>query len=189
MSNRSLRDGEEKFKLILRRNSRSRHIRITVSADGSVLLTRPFYVNEEKAISFLNEKMDWVRKKLKEAKENTDPDISIHSLEHYREYKDEARRLVEEKVEYWNRIYGFRFNRISIRNQKSRWGSCSSKKNLNFNYKIIFLKEELQDYLIVHELCHLKHMDHSKKFWQLVERTHPEHKTYSEALRGMGGRT
>ncbi len=174
-------EGDE-FKVDDRRNRRSKRIRLTVSNNSIILLTRPVYVSQETALCFLKENISWVKKIL--AKQNKkDDDISIYSLEHYLKYKEEAKKLVEEKVRYWNRFYGFEYKAISIRNQKTRWGSCSSKKNLNFNYKIIFLKEELQDYLVVHELCHLKYMDHSDKFWSTVEKGIPDHKTRSKMLR------
>jgi predicted metal-dependent hydrolase len=89
----------------------------------------------------------------------------------YLENKEKARRLVHQKIEYFNNFYGYQFNRISIKNQKTRWGSCSSKGNLNFNYRILFLPEELCNYVIVHELCHLKELNHSKNFWKLVSNT------------------
>lgn len=77
----------------------------------------------------------------------------------------------------------FQFNRISIRNQKTRWGSCSSNKNLNFNYKIVFLPYELAEYLVVHELCHLIHFNHSKDFWNLVENYCPDYRIHQKILR------
>ena len=67
-----------------------------------------------------------------------------------------------------------KYNHVSIRNQRRRWGSCSSKKNLNFNYRILTLSPELRDYIIVHELCHLKELHHGKTFWDLVERIIPD---------------
>jgi len=85
--------------------------------------------------------------------------------------KEQARRFILNRINYFNSFYGFKINRVAIKNTKSRWGSCSSKKNLNFNYKIIYLKPELADYLIVHELCHLGQFNHSKKFWALVAKT------------------
>jgi len=78
-------------------------------------------------------------------------------------------------VEYFNAMYGLRCNRITIRNQKTRWGSCSRKGNLNFNYKIALLPQRLADYIIVHELCHLGEFNHSRKFWALVAQTMPDH--------------
>ncbi len=86
-------------------------------------------------------------------------------------HKEQARTLVNERLIYWNTFYKFSYNRVAIRNQRSRWGSCSSKRNLNFNYRLVFLPVELVDYVIVHELCHLKHLDHSNVFWDAVGET------------------
>jgi predicted metal-dependent hydrolase len=96
------------------------------------------------------------------------PDLVDYSREHYLKYKEISRILCEEKCEFWAEKMGVSYNRISIKSLKTRWGSCSSKKNLNFSYKILFLTPKDQDYLIVHELSHLVHMNHSKDFWDLV---------------------
>ena len=101
----------------------------------------------------------------------------------YIKNKDISLQLVKNRVEYFNQFYKFHYNKISIKNQKTRWGSCSKKGNLNFNYKIIFLPKELQDYLIVHELCHLKEFNHSKKFWDLVKLKIPNLNQVSKMLR------
>lgn len=87
---------------------------------------------------------------------------------HYKAHKEYARTIITERVLYWNQFYNFSFNRIAIKNQKRCWGSCSANQNLNFNYKIIFIPEALMDYVIVHELCHLAEMNHSKAFWKRV---------------------
>ena len=99
--------------------------------------------------------------------------------------KEEARKLVESKVEHFNRFYKFKINRIAIRNQKTRWGSCSSKGNLNFNYKIIYLEPKLADYLIVHEMCHLAEFNHSRNFWGLVSKAIPDFSEANSKLRRM----
>ncbi len=94
----------------------------------------------------------------------------------YKKNKELARALVHQKLAHFAGVYKSRhsieltYKRVSIKNTKSRWGSCSSKGNLNFNYKIIFLPEPLVDYLIVHELCHLKEMNHKAEFWNLVSK-------------------
>ena len=91
----------------------------------------------------------------------------------YLKHREEARALITERIEHLSSVHGFQYNRVAIRNQKTRWGSCSTKGNLNFNYKIFFLLPEMRDYIIVHELCHLKEFNHSKKFWDLVEEICP----------------
>jgi hypothetical protein len=100
-----------------------------------------------------------------------------------KKYREQARNMVDFKIDYFNKFYKFQINRIAIKNTKTRWGSCSSKGNLNFNYKIIFLKKELADYLIVHELCHLGELNHSKKFWNLVKKTLPNYIELNKELR------
>ncbi len=93
----------------------------------------------------------------------------------YLEHKEAARSLVLSRLEHFNQHYKLTFGRVSIRNQKSRWGSCSSKGNLNFNYKLALLPSHLSDYVIVHELCHRKQFNHSQKFWDLVGETLPNY--------------
>jgi hypothetical protein len=99
--------------------------------------------------------------------------------------RETARIFVENRISYFNNFYNFEINRIAIKNQRRRWGSCSSKANLNFNYKIIFLEPQFSDYLIVHELCHLKEFNHSPKFWNLVEKTIPNYKEINHKLRRL----
>ncbi len=101
---------------------------------------------------------------------------------HYRAHRDEARAFVHDRVHYWNQHYGFEYKRISIRNQRTCWGSCSELKNLNFSYKLLFLPQHLADYVIVHELCHLAELNHSPRFWRLVAHTQPEYKQLRKEL-------
>src|SRR3989344_4944712 len=100
---------------------------------------------------------------------------------HYLLHKEHARALILGKVNHFSGLYGCTLNKIFIKNQRTCWGSCSKKGNLNFNYKILFLPEKAQDYIIVHEVCHLKEFNHSKRFWDLVAKTIPD---YLEIRRG-----
>ena len=97
--------------------------------------------------------------------------------------KEAAASLVTLRLAHFNTLYNFKYNRISIRNQFSRWGSCSRKGNLNFNFRIALLPSELADYIIVHELCHLGEFNHSKKFWNLVTLTIPNWQRLRNELR------
>ena len=105
-------------------------------------------------------------------------------------FRYEARRRIEERVRYYSSQYDFgkRVNRITIKDQKSRWGSCSTKCNLNFNYRLIKAPDEVLDYVVVHELCHLKHMNHSQAFWNTVAEIMPDYMEAKEWLRKNSGR-
>ena len=107
------------------------------------------------------------------------------SVVEYRKLKQFARGFVKEKIVQLNQFYNFSFNRISIKNHKSRWGSCSKKGNLNFNYKIIHLSVELAEYIVVHELCHLKELNHSSRFWDLVAKAIPDYKERRRKLKAV----
>jgi predicted metal-dependent hydrolase len=102
--------------------------------------------------------------------------------QHYLAHKEVARAFVHERLAYYNAVYNFEFNRVAIRNQKTCWGSCSEKGNLNFNYKLLFLPRHLADYVVVHELCHLAELNHSPAFWELVARACPEYKKHRREL-------
>jgi predicted metal-dependent hydrolase len=98
--------------------------------------------------------------------------LSVQELEHW--LKIQATSLINEKVKTFSKKMGLAYNRVMIRDQKSRWGSCSCRKNLNFNWRLIMAPEPVLDYVVIHELCHLKEMSHSKSFWDLVARYCPQ---------------
>ena len=103
--------------------------------------------------------------------------------DHYEKHREAVRRHIHARLAHYNRLYGHPYNKVFIRNTRSRWGSCSTRRNLNFNYKVAFLPAELCDYVIVHELCHLVEFNHSPAFWAQVARTFPHHRTLRRALR------
>jgi predicted metal-dependent hydrolase len=107
--------------------------------------------------------------------------IPTNNIE-YKKHKAEALALVMGRIEYFNAHYNFKYKKISIKQQRTRWGSCSRQGNLNFNYKLLFLPEQLRDYVIVHELCHLNQFNHSPAFWQLVAQTFPRAKALRKQL-------
>lgn len=104
---------------------------------------------------------------------------------HYQTYKEQSRELILNRLEHFNQYYGYAWKRVAIRNQRRCWGSCSAQKNLNFNYKILFLPPHLQDYIIVHELCHLAEMNHGPAFWELVAKQIPEYGACLQELRHL----
>lgn len=102
---------------------------------------------------------------------------------HYHAHREAARSHITARVEVWNQHYGFAYNRIAIKNHRRRWGSCSSLGNLNFNYKLILLPPHLLDYIVVHELCHLKELHHGPQFWHTVAETLPDYQILIQELR------
>lgn len=106
-----------------------------------------------------------------------------HKSDAWKIYKNRAKILVEEIINEKFSGYKLKYNRITIRDQKTRWGSCSSKNNLNFNYRILFLPRDLSEYLVAHELCHLHEMNHSKKYWTLLQRLVPNYKILQKKLK------
>ncbi|PIZ71648.1 hypothetical protein COY07_04550 [Candidatus Peregrinibacteria bacterium CG_4_10_14_0_2_um_filter_43_11] len=97
--------------------------------------------------------------------------------------KHKAGEVIHDRLEFWNEHYQLEYKRVTFRNQKTRWGSCSRQKNLNFNWRLAMAPIEVIDYVVVHELCHLRQMNHSPRFWALVAQTIPEHKKWRKWLR------
>jgi len=161
---------------------RAKRLRLSVYADGRVSVSRPRYVSNRLVERMIKEKSAWIIEKLDLLKDRK----SMLSLGDYKADKEKARELVKARLEHFNNMYDFKYERISIRNQRTRWGSCSRQGNLNFNYRLIHLPQNLRDYIIVHELCHLKEFNHSKKFWELVSKAVPDYMSIRKELRGMG---
>ncbi len=166
---------ESKIPYRIKRSKRAKRMRLAVYCDGSVVITSPFGIEQSLIEKFFTDKKQWVLEKIRFFKSVESKAIRTFSHRDYLENKDKALTLVHERVRYYNKIYGFSFNKVFIKNQKTRWGSCSRKQNLNVNYKIVFLPQKHQDYIVVHEMCHLKEFNHSKKFWALVEKALPNY--------------
>jgi len=169
----------------VRKSKRARRLRLAVYCDGTVVVTSPFGIQESIIEKFISDKKRWIFDKIKFFKSVDNQAIRTFSDKDYLDNKDRALALVCERVSVYNKVYGFSFNKIFIKNQKTRWGSCSCKQNLNLNYKIVFLPQKHQDYIIVHELCHLKEFNHSRKFWALVAKTLPHYLDIKKELRNQ----
>ncbi|MCC6290853.1 M48 family metallopeptidase [Candidatus Nomurabacteria bacterium] len=176
----------KKVTYTLRKSKRARRMRLAVYCDGTIVVTTPFDLKETVAERFIREKSQWLFSKIAFFEQFKGLAITRYSHEDYLKNKDRAYELAIERVQYFNKKHKFIFNKINIKNQKTRWGSCSKKGNLNFNYKIVLLPQRLADYIIVHELCHLKEFNHSKKFWNLVEKVIPDYTRIRDDLKRSG---
>jgi len=143
----------------------------------------PSRVSLKIAEKFVQERINWIIEKLDEFKKTTPQVRPAMGKKEYRKEKEKARKIIANRANYFSDLYGFKFNRIAIRSQRTRWGSCTRDGNLNFNYKLIYLPVEIMDYVIVHELCHLDQLNHSKKFWFLVSEIVPDYRELRRKLK------
>jgi predicted metal-dependent hydrolase len=163
-----------------------RAIRLSIYNEGRCVVSVNTSTSLQTITNFIHEKYSWILKQKTFFQERF---IPFHTLKDKRstrnEYllkKEATRLLVNERLTYFNKMYNFRYQRVSIKNTKSRWGSCSKMGNLNFNYKLGSIPQSLADYVIVHELCHLKELNHGKDFWDLVAKAIPN---YNELRRDL----
>lgn len=177
---------DKKIEYRLRDSARARCLRITIYPNGELAATLPRNFDLSQLENFLRQKADWILRKINLARKRK-PSILLPkaSRREYLARKEEALALVENKLDYFRRVYNLCPARISIRNQKTRWGSCSRNENINFNYRIVHLPEKYLDYVVVHELCHLKEFNHSKKFWDLVAIAIPEFEKIRREIRNL----
>ena len=166
---------KKKIAYTLKVSSRARRMRLAIYCDGAFVVTVPQNMNQGLVEQFIIKKSQWVIDKLEYFKSFSGTLFIKSTKKDFADHKEEALALAERRVEHFNKIYKFQFNKINIKNQKTRWGSCSRKGNLNFNYKIALLPQRMADYIIVHELCHLGEFNHSRKFWNLVAKTMPDY--------------
>ena len=177
---------QKKVEYTLKLSKRARRMRLAIYGDGAFVVTAPPFVGLSTIEQFILRKSQWVVDKIEYFKQFSGRVIVKNTKQEFALHKKSALILAIERMAYFNDIYQFKWGKVTIRNQKTRWGSCSKKGNLNFNYKIIFLSEKLQDYLIVHELCHLREFNHSKRFWDLVAKGVPSFRECRKQLRKVG---
>lgn len=173
---------KKKIEYTLKVSRWAKRMRLAIYCDGNFVVTVPKNLSQNIVEQFIIGKSQWVIDKLEYFKKIPNR-VFENTKKDFQKYKEGALFLAQKRIEYFNQIYGFNFNRINIKNQKTRWGSCSRKGNLNFNYKIALLPQKLSDYIIVHELCHLKEFNHSHKFWNLVAKTVPDYLDLREKIR------
>lgn len=174
---------QNKIDYTLKVSKRSRRLRLAIYCDGQVVVTAPRYMSLSYIETFILQKAQWILTRIAHFKKYPGQALGRLTNKDYLKYKEQARVLVQTRIEHFNQFYQAKINRISIKNQKTRWGSCSKRGNLNFNYKIVLMPAEMTDYIIVHELCHLLEFNHSHRFWMQVAKTIPNHLKIRRELR------
>lgn len=173
---------------VIRSNRKT--VAIQVNSDLSVTVRAPRSASEKDIEEILKKKEAWISKhieKIKKAKDRFEAEATEKlTREKVIALAEEALKVIPERVEYFAKVIGVTYGKITIRNQKTRWGSCSSKGNLNFNCLLMLAPSEVLDYVVVHELCHRKQMNHSKAFWLEVEKVLPDYKEVRKWLKEEG---
>lgn len=171
----------------LRRSNR-RTMSLEITRDAKVIVRAPYRVPTAAIKRFVGSKMDWIEQKLQEVAAQNEQRQHYPGLteEQIKELTKKALEILPKRTAYFASVIGVDYGRITIRHQKTRWGSCSSKGNLNFNCLLMLTPPEIQDYVVVHELCHRKEMNHSAKFWHEVEEVLPDYKERRKWLKENG---
>ncbi|MBR2654833.1 MAG: M48 family metallopeptidase [Lachnospiraceae bacterium] len=163
-------------------------LQVEIRPDGEVLVRAPQRLADAEIRRFVESKAGWIaehRAKVKARAEQA-ADVERLSMEDIRRLADEAAKDIPERVSRFAPVVGVQYGRITIRNQKSKWGSCSSQGNLNFNCLLMLAPPSVRDYVVVHELCHLIELNHSKRFWTLVAAVLPEYRKEEQWLKTQG---
>lgn len=166
--------------------TRRKTIGLEISPDLQITVRAPYHLSDVRIREFVESKQTWILKHLAimQDRQAHDPiPAGVISDKELRHMTEEARIIIPERVKYFAKIIGVTYEQITIRHQKTRWGSCSSSGNLNFNCMLMATSPELIDYVVVHELCHRKQMNHSPLFWKEVEEILPDYRNLRSRLR------
>ncbi len=177
--------------------SKRRSYGIVVDEDGQVTVRIPLRGSMRMAKELVREKQDWIFEKitLQEQRKQIRDLQAAQSESKYtpeqragleKRYRQAAKEYIPRRADYYAQLIGVSYERIRIAEQKTRWGSCSSRGTLSFNWKLMLAPPKVLDYVVVHELCHLKEMNHSPRFWKLVEEMIPNYKEYRKWLKENG---
>lgn len=168
---------------VVRSDRRTVSIQIT---DAGVVVRAPRHMTDGQIQSFVKSKEGWIRTHLE--RRPVPEEKPAFSKEAISALSNQARCIIPGKVAHYAKLVGVTYGSITVRSQKTRWGSCSGKGNLNFNCLLMLVPEKVLDYVIVHELCHRKEMNHSHKFWALVAQVLPDWQERRRWLRENGGK-
>ena len=161
-----------------------RTIAIQITSGGEVLVRCPRRMGTDAVSAFVQSKASWITKHLEKQKEL--PQQTAFSEEELQDLKQKAKMAISQRTAHYAPLVGVTYGRITIRSQRSLWGSCSGKGNLNFNCLLMLTPPEVMDYIVVHELCHRKEMNHSPKFWAEVKRVLPDYQIPQRWLKENG---
>ncbi len=168
--------------------SRRKTMTAETAPDGRVIVRAPMRLSEQEIIRFLSEKSSAIEKHVQRRLADNDKlsETRPFTSEEIHRMAEEAMEIIPRRVEYFAKLMGVTYNRITIRNQKTRWGSCTVDGNLNFNCLLVAMPPEVLDSVVVHELCHRKHLDHSKEFYADVYRVFPDYDRCNKWLKENG---
>ena len=176
--------------VLLVRSSR-KTLAVQIRADGTVIARAPLRMPKDRILCFLSEKASWIRMQQgrMQERENMRQQARIHlDAAQEKELRERAKSVLAQRTAYFARQVGVTYGRITVRDQKTRWGSCSQTGNLNFNFRLILAPPEVLDYVVVHELCHRRQMNQSTQFWQEVAQVRPDYRKRKAWLTENGWR-
>lgn len=176
--------------VLLVRSSR-KTLAVQIRADGTVIARAPLRMPKDRILYFLSEKASWIRMQQgrMQERENMRQQARIHlDAAQEKELRERAKSVLAQRTAYFARQIGVTYGKITVRDQKTRWGSCSQTGNLNFNFRLILAPSEVLDYVVVHELCHRRQMNHSAQFWQEVAQVLPDYRKRKAWLTENGWR-
>lgn len=171
------------------RRSKRKSATIKITADMQIVVFVPLYVSDNEIERMVISKSKWIDEHMLKVQSTIDERSKLEKItfEQIKELADQAVEYIPKRVKYYAEKENFVYNKITIKNLVSRWGSCSTKGNLNFNCLLMLTPDYVIDYIVVHELCHLREMNHSEKFWAEVEKIMPDYQRAELWLKQNGG--
>lgn len=171
------------------RRSKRKSAAIKITADMQIVVFVPLYVSDNEIERMVISKSKWIDEHMLKVQSTIDERSKLEKItfEQIKELADQAVEYIPKRVKYYAEKENFVYNKITIKNLVSRWGSCSTKGNLNFNCLLMLTPDYVIDYIVVHELCHLREMNHSEKFWAEVEKIMPDYQRAELWLKQNGG--
>ena len=152
-----------------------------------VIVRAPVHMARADVERFVSDKADWIQRHVEAARQRQGAMAAPLTREELLHLADAAMQDLPQRVSWYAALIGVKVGRITIRSQKTRWGSCSAAGNLNFNCLLMLCPEEVRDYVVVHELCHRKELNHSARFWSEVARIMPDYAMRRRWLKEHGG--